>query len=489
MVRRELLVALAVVVLIALSAAPAASKKKDHLGDFEVLATVVKEIEDGYAEEVDSNALFYGALRGMLSVLDPHTTFFSPNEMEDLRLGIIGKFGGLGIEISIVDGTLTVITPIEGTPAFIAGVAAGDKIIKINGESTKNVTLREAVNTLRGDPGTEVTITVLHQWAKTQGDAEDITIRRARIKVPSVRGFERDDANNWKYMIDDENKIGYVRLIRFQENSPAAVREAARRLMGRDMRAMVFDLRFNAGGVLPAAVEIADLFIRKGVIVETRGRVPKENIPFHAKVYGTLPDFPVVVLINGWSASASEIVAGALQDHKRATIVGERSFGKGSVQRVKSIREIMERRRSRSGGGRTNRSDFLDCGLKITTARYYTPNGRTFDRAHANVSDRMARELVKGLRKDKDGSKSAREAEAEKMRGGIIPDVEVVFTDEERRQLAESWRNIAIIHSPKEGEKEEKKEEKKEGEDEQKEFVDKQLKEALKILREKLASG
>lgn len=495
MVRRELLVALAVVILIGLSSAPAASRRDSHIGDFEVLATIVKDIEDSYAEEIDPNVLFYGALRGMLSVLDRHTMFLSPGEMDDLRLGIRGEFGGLGIEISIRDQWLTVISPIDGTPAFNAGVSAGDKILEIDGISTEGITLREAVNTLRGKPGTAVTITVLHTWSD---DTEEIVVIRAKIKVPGVRGFERGEGNDWKYMVDEENKIGYLRLASFRGNSPEAVRDVCRKLLADGMRAMVFDLRFNPGGVLNAAVDISNLFISEGLIVETRGRVPTENVQFNARVEGTLPDFPMVILVNEGSASASEIVAGALQDHGRATIVGERSYGKGSVQRVKSVKDIMERRAKKRGGGRPNPSDFLDCGLKITTARYYTPKGRTFDRGHASISARAMKEFVGSLKNNTRNSMSdaAKESEKEKIRGGIIPDVEVNLTDEERGRLARSRRKAHIIHSPKE-EKTEGKEEEEEGDEEgdeeggeeEEEFVDRQLEEALKILREKLAAN
>ncbi len=528
MVRRELLVALAVVVLIALSAAPAASKKEDHVGDFEVLAHIVKEIEDNYVTKVDSQGLFYGALRGMVSVLDPHSTFIEPDEMSDLRLRIHGKFGGLGIEISIADGWLTVVTPIEGSPAHKAGVAAGDKIIAIDGATTKNITLREAVNTLRGKPGTKVTIRVVHSWAPTA--PEDISVERALIKVESVRGFERGADNQWKYMIDEEKKIGYVRLAAFQENSAASVREVMDELVKQNVAALVLDLRFNPGGVLKGAVEICDMFIRKGIIVETRGRLPSENYPFRAKVEGTLPDFPMAILINEGSASASEIVSGCLQDHKRATIVGERSFGKGSVQRVKSVEQIVQEHKKGRGWGGYPESEFLKSGLKLTTARYYTPSGRTFDREYDSIHRRASADFMERHKNMTDKDIEAEEkARLEKMRGGIVPDVEVVLTDEQRRELALSKRETEIIHSPNEAENGEKKDpekkepekpevekkeepekkpevekkeepekkpegEKKEGEKEgeakepKKPFVDVQLQKALEVLREKLGA-
>jgi carboxyl-terminal processing protease len=498
MVRRELLVALAVVVLIALSAAPAASKREDHVGDFEVLAHIVKEIEDNYVTPVDSEGLFYGALNGMVSVLDPHSTIIEPDEMSDLRLRILCKFGGLGIEISIADGWLTVVTPIEDSPAYKAGVAAGDKIIAIDGATTKNITLREAVNTLRGKPGTKVTIRVVHSWAPTA--PEDITVERALIKVESVRGYKRGADNQWMHMIDEARKIGYVRLSAFQENSAGSVRAIMDDLVAKDMKAFVLDLRFNPGGVLKGAVQIADMFIRKGIIVETRGRLPSENYPFRAKVEGTLPDFPMVILINEGSASASEIVSGCLQDHKRATIVGERSFGKGSVQRVKSVEQIVREHKKGRGWGGYPDSEFLKSGLKLTTARYYTPSGRTFDRQYDTVSRRVTRNFME-RHKDKTPEEIEREEKArqEKMRGGIVPDVEVVLTDEQRRELALSKRETEIIHDPKEAKDGEKKPEAKEGEKEgekkepeakepKKPFVDTQLQKALEILKEKLGA-
>ncbi len=493
--RKEFSIAAVALLFMTLVALPAA-RRNDHVGEFEILANVVKEIEDHYVDTVDSTELFYGAMKGMMSTLDPYSVFETPDAMQELNLRIRGKFGGLGIEISIVDGWLTVVTPIEGSPAYKAGVAAGDKIIAIDGVSTKNITLREAVSVLRGKPGTKVKITVVHPWDPNK--PVDITITRDIIRIVSVKGFARDEEGKWKYMIDEKNKIGYVRLTAFQQDSPAKMREVLEGLLREGMQGLVLDLRYNPGGLLQAAVKIADMFISSGVIVQTRGRRPEENYVFRATPRGTLPDFPMVVLINDGSASASEILSGALQDHKRAIIVGERSFGKGSVQRVKSIREIVVKNMRRYGWGKVPESPLLDCGIKLTVARYYTPSGRTFDRKYETVSRRVTKSFLKRIEKKKGGGKVDVEREEkerrERMRGGIVPDVEVKLTPEQKQLLVLSRRKSDIIHSKNEKQVKEKENKKAEGgrnaskekedlEEKLKDFKDIQLEKALEILR------
>ena len=280
----------------------------------------------------------------MLSGLDPYSQYFGSEELEDLKIETEGEFEGLGIEVIVKDGLLTVITPILDSPAFKAGILVGDRIIKIDGESTESMTIRDAVRKLRGKLGTKITLTVFHE-----GDTAtvDITIERAKIHVRSIRGAR---------MVDDEYKIGYLAVTNFQENTVKDMDAAIQDLLKKGMKCLILDLRFNPGGLLNVAVDMADKFLERGVIVSTRGREKTQDYVYKAHKPGTYPNFPMVVLVNNGSASASEIVAGAIKDSKRGLLLGIKTFGKGSVQSLIPV-----------GDGKA--------ALKLTTARYYTPSG------------------------------------------------------------------------------------------------------------------
>lgn len=313
---------------------------------------IVRIVQKQYVRDVDPKKMFKDAINGMLGGLDPFSTYVPEDEIDEFNKMTHGKFGGIGIQIGMRRGMLTVISPLEDTPAYRAGILAGDVILAIEGKSTDGITLNDAVKVLTGKPGTKVTITVRH----LTGETEDITITRAMIEVRTVKGFRRGEDEQWVWMLEADKKIGYIRVSGFVDNTVEELRGALEVLLEDGLKALVLDLRFNPGGQLPAALEMSDLFLDEGVIVQTRGRITP-HWEATATKKGTLPYFPMVVLVNQFSASASEIVAGALQDHSRAIILGERTFGKGSVQNVIPLE-----------GERA--------ALKLTTSKYYTPSGR-----------------------------------------------------------------------------------------------------------------
>ncbi|MEC8908202.1 MAG: S41 family peptidase [Pseudomonadota bacterium] len=313
------------------------------LQDLRTFTEIFERIRSSYVEEVDDKTLFNNAIKGMLNSLDPHSAYLQEEDFSDLQENTSGKFGGLGIEVGMENGLVRVITPIDDTPAQRAGIRAGDLIVSLDGEPVMGLSLSDAVELMRGEPGTPITLEV-----RRKGEAEllSFTIERAEIKVASVR----------TEMLDGE--IGYVRLTQFQENTGIELQEALRAWQNdSDLNGLILDMRNNPGGVLQAAVVVVDTFISEGLIVYTEGRSPMSDVRYEARKDTLVPDIPIVVLINGGSASASEIVAGALQDHSRAVIVGTQSFGKGSVQTVLPVSET--------------------AAVKLTTARYFTPDGRS----------------------------------------------------------------------------------------------------------------
>jgi len=388
---RELALVAAVAVLVILQVAPGAEKRDESYANFKTLVTVLEQVKRNYVVPVDDEKLFLGAYKGMLAELDPYSQFMTREDVEQLEVDTEGEFGGLGIEITLDQNRiLTVITPLEGTPAMKAGVLPGDRVVEIEGKNTYNITLMEAVKKLRGKPGTKVTITVVHQLT---GKRETLTITRDVIKVRSVRAAR---------MQDPEAKVGYVRINNFQRTTADELDAAVKKLLDEGMQALVLDLRRNPGGLLDSAVAVADRFIEKGVIVSTKGRSADMVHQFEARKEGTFPDFPLAVLVSGYSASGSEIVAGAIQDHRRGLIVGQRTFGKASVQSILSL----------EGG----------CKLRLTTARYYTPNGRLI---HREID--------------------AKDEEA----WGIRPDIEVKMTQEDEVALSEHFRDERVQESIK----------------------------------------
>jgi carboxyl-terminal processing protease len=348
--------------------APTREKDKDY-ELVRLVVDVLHNVRDRYVQDLDperERKLVEDMINGGLERLDPHSQYINPREYKQFDRVSEGKFGGVGIKVGFDRqnrGMLTVDSPMPGTPAYEAGVLAGDVILKIDGKSTENIRMNEAVDLIQGEPGSKVVLTVLHEGSK---EPTDIEIVRAIILVPSVLGDQRlpNDPKQWDLMLDKESKIGYIRLTNFSKTAAQEIRDAVRSLQDKGIRGLILDLRNNPGGLLKSAVEISDLFLTDGRIVSTKGRNHKEEI-YDAKAEGTLllpaEKYPIAVLVNKFSASASEIVAAALQDHKRAVVVGERTYGKGSVQNI----ILMEHETS---------------ALKLTTASYWRPNGKNIHR-------------------------------------------------------------------------------------------------------------
>jgi carboxyl-terminal processing protease len=319
--------------------------------DYESLETftnILAIVKKNYVEDVETKNLVSGAINGMLSSLDPHSAYLTPELYKELQMDTQGRFGGLGIEITIKGGILTVVSPIEDTPAAKAGVKPGDQIFKIEDEFTKDMTLVDAVKKMRGPRGTKITISV-----KREGVPEliNFTLVRDTIRVQSVRSRNLEEG------------YGYIRLAQFQERSDRDLQRSLEKMAAEKtgIKGVVLDLRNNPGGLLTQAVRIADLFLDSGMIVYTEGRIESQKQKYFAQKEGSWMDFPMVVLVNGGSASASEIVAGALQDHKRAVVLGTKTFGKGSVQTILPLDD--------------------SSALRLTTARYFTPKGRSIQAA------------------------------------------------------------------------------------------------------------
>jgi len=315
------------------------------LDELRTFSEVFGRIKQDYVEKVSDQELIDNAIKGMVSGLDPHSAYLDRKEYKDLQVGTQGEFGGLGIEVGMENGFVKVVSPIDDTPAERAGIQPGDLIIRIDGKPVKGMSLQDAVDHMRGKPGTKITLTIVREG---KDKPFDVTLKRAVIKVASVKSR----------MLDDH--FGYLRITQFQSHTGDDVLDALDKLKhkaGGELHGLVLDLRNNPGGVLNAAVEVADAFITDGRIVYTEGRIDRSEMSFSATPNDMLNGAPLVVLVNGGSASASEIVAGALQDQKRAVIMGRPTFGKGSVQTILPLPH--------------------GAALKLTTARYYTPSGRS----------------------------------------------------------------------------------------------------------------
>jgi len=312
--------------------------------NIDIFTEVLRQVEKNYVEPKDPKELIQGAIKGMVRSLDPHSSYLTKEEHEELMEETKGEFSGIGIEITIKDRILTVVSPIEGTPAYKAGMKAGDKIIKVEGESTQDMTLLDAVKRIRGPEGTEVKLTVMREGAEKP---IDFTITRGVIPIKSVKAFMLSPG------------IGYVRISNFQSDTAEDVSSALDDLEKENkLKGLIIDLRNNPGCLLSQAIEVSDLFLDSGIIVSTKGRGDGHDIKATAhKENKKAGEYPIIILVNGGSASAAEIVAGALKDNKRALILGTRTFGKGSVQTILPL----------SDGS----------GLRLTTARYYTPSGKS----------------------------------------------------------------------------------------------------------------
>ena len=351
-----------------------AAKSDEPYEELKIFSDVIQLIEKEYVDDVEPKELIQKAIQGMVQSLDPHSSLLPPEAFEDLQIDTQGKFTGIGIHITMKDGFVTVISPIEDTPAYKAGIIAQDRIIKVDGKPVKD--LREAVNMMRGPKGTQVSVTIARE-----GEKEPIDFELVRDVIPIVSVKE----------VDLKNGYGYIRLSQFSGSTTKELEAALKKMESAKvpMKGLILDLRNNGGGLLNQAIQVSDLFLQEGKILSIEGRNKKNT-----KVYMATPDtvsrkYPIVVLINGGSASASEIVAGALQDQKRALILGTTSFGKGSVQTVETLRD--------------------GSGLKLTIARYYTPNGRSIQAKgiepdivlkHKRIDPKDSQE--EGLLKEKD---------------------------------------------------------------------------------------
>ena len=353
-----------------------AAEKDSAYPSLELFTTVLEKVRTDYVDgqNVKYQDLVYGALKGMLNTLDPHSEFMEPDKYRELQNDTQGAFGGLGIVIWMKDNFVTVVTPMDDTPGSKAGILAGDRILKIDGHSTEKMALQDAVKNLRGEPGTEVKITILRP---STGGIKEYSLKRAVITVDMAK-----DVNGKKDFPLSDNKIGYIRLTQFGEKTSEELEAALRKLKGQGMQAMILDLRGNPGGLLEQAVEVCEKFLpRDKEVVRTEGRNPQQNSVHMAHGRGDeIKNMPMVVLVNLGSASASEIVAGCLQDYHRAIILGEKTFGKGSVQSILPLKD--------------------GSALRLTTAKYYTPS-------HKVIHEE-----------------------------GITPDVTVVLSPEEERDLA-----------------------------------------------------
>jgi carboxyl-terminal processing protease len=380
-----------------------ATKKNDPPADFyeelSRLNKVLSEVNIKYVEDVDPAELSEAAVQGIRNILDPHTAVYGPKDYEDLKVSTDGEFGGVGITISIRDNILTVISPMTGTPAFNLGIRAGDRIMKIDGKDTKGITSDDAVSKLRGKVGTDVTVAI-----EREGVAElmDFTITRAKIVVHAVP---------FSGMLTKD--IGYIKIASFSLKTTNDVEDAIHKLQAQGMKELIIDLRYNPGGLLNQAIEIGELFLKKGnVIVSTRGRTQKTES--HARRDGILsPNVPLVVLVNQGSASASEIVAGAIQDWDRGLIIGKTSFGKGSVQTIFPL-------------------DNQGHALKLTTAFYYLPFGRCINKPENGIKGLTLRENEESeeadsLKKDTTAVDTFVTNAGRKMfgKGGITPDIDI----------------------------------------------------------------
>lgn len=385
----------AVVVLsVTLSQATPANREDDY-SFVRTLVDIQRQINGSYVDETEVATLRQAAITGMLNELDPFTVYVPPARQEDFDRMLEGTFKGVGVQLNQLDnGNIEVVTPVDGSPAFKAGVMAGDVITKVNGESVEGQRLSDAVKKLAGPLGTPITLTV----RRVTGDVLDLQMTREEVVVPTVRGFGRNADNTWDWFISNDPKIAYMRLTQFTPESFEKVKDSIDEMMKQGMAGLIMDIRFNPGGRLDQAIKIVDLFVESGVIVSTKGRARQEQFA-RATPEGTLPRFPIIVLVNEHSASASEVLAGSLKDHKRAIVIGQRTYGKGSVQEVVPLEQ--------------------DAGeLKMTVAYYYLPSGRL-------------------VHKKKDATD-----------WGVEPNIEVKMTTEEQFKLQRERYEAELFRRP-----------------------------------------
>lgn len=394
------------------------AQAQERYGDLQNFAKILNLVQQYYVEPVDSKKLLLGAIRGMLRELDPHTSYMPQELFKDFESETSGEFGGLGIEITIQNGILTIISPIEDTPAFEAGIKPGDRVIAVDGKSTKGLGLMEASQLMRGKRGSKTVLTVVRE---NEEEPRDISITRGSVKIRSVK------------FTDLGEFYGYVRITSFIENTSRDLEKAlsdfTKKAGKEGVRGIIIDLRRNPGGLLDQAIKVSDMFLKDGDIVSTIGRELKNKEVVSATKQGKYLDFPVIILMNEYSASASEIVAGALQDNKRALVMGERSFGKGSVQHVIKL-----------GDG---------SGLKLTIARYYTPSGRSIQAEGIQPdielddvdADAFGKAVVKnkgGREKDMQGHLLGEKEKADLKKEAKANEVKIL-TEQDKKDIKSGW--------------------------------------------------
>jgi len=388
-----------------------AKKEESLYQKLELLADTITLIQSNYVEEVTPQTLVYGALEGMLSSLDLHSQFLDPDAYKEIKVETEGEFGGLGIVITIKDKILTIVSPLEGTPAYEVGLRPGDKILAIEGESTKDISLTESVKKLRGSPGTDVNITVLRE---KEDKILKFNITRDIIKIRSIKEA--------KILKDN---IGYVKLIDFQEDTAKELDNAIERLIEKDMVGLILDLRNNPGGLLDVAIEVSERFVPEGkLIVSTRGRKENQNTEFVSKKGKKYTQYPLVVLVNQGSASGSEIVAGAIQDYHFGIVLGEITFGKGSVQTVIPLSD--------------------NSAIRLTTSKYFTPNGRSIH--HKGIVPDI--EVEYREIEEKEG-KTIEESVFERLEGEQLPEEKDEIKKKEFKYDSQLLRAIDLLKAIK----------------------------------------
>jgi carboxyl-terminal processing protease len=335
-------------------------EKKPSEEDYElyqVFADTLDQVERNYVKDVSRRELMEAAIHGILNKLDPYSNYISPEDIGRFKSSVENQFGGIGIQIGPENGQLKIISPLVGTPAYRAGLESGDVILEIDGKSAEGISMDDAVKQLKGEAGTKVALTIRHPGSANK---ETVTITRELVRVETVLSDRRKSDDTWDFMLDHDKHIGYIRVSAFSRDTAQDLKKALVELQKEGLKGLILDLRFNPGGLLTSAIEVSDMFVADGKIVSTKGRNTAERV-WEAQKEGTFEGFKMVVLVNHYSASASEIVAACLQDNHRAVIIGERTWGKGSVQNVIELE-----------GGKS--------ALKLTTAGYHRPNGKNIHR-------------------------------------------------------------------------------------------------------------
>lgn len=429
----------------------AADNADDYYRLYLMLADAIGQVEENYVKPIEREKIFAAAVRGVMRELDPYSNFIEADEFDDFRDEVESEFGGLGMQVGLdAAERLLVISPLVGTPAYRAGIRAGDRIVEIEGKSTEGMTLQEAVDLMKGRSGTSVRMTIDRPGREKPIEHKII---RERIHVETVLGYERGSDDRWEYLVQTDPPIGYVRLTAFSRDTATELKRALTKLKVAGMKELVIDLRFNPGGLLSSAVDVADLFVPDGLIVATDGRnIQRREWRAHAR--DTLTDVPIAILVNRYSASASEVVAACLQDHGRAVIVGQRTWGKGSVQNIVEL-----------DGGQG--------ALKLTTASYHRPSGKNIHRFPDSKDD---------------------------DEWGVMPDdgFEVRLGPSETYRLADEQRQKDIVTANNDetsevADEEDDAEQTDESSDRRprngRPFVDRQLERALKYLREQISGN